>query len=508
MKIKNFLKAIFPFFYKPAMVYETIVQEEPETESERAFSEAIKNNDFDLIISFIQNDYELTSKQKNIFLEKILNTIQKSVVFSERSFDIKKCTPEELIYLTMTFHHDFLDNLLTENLLTPKFSRITEAILSSSSHYYNLDLSYSNNKDSILSKIKSSALQSNNRQIDYHSEKLSADNSEYHARQRLEYIEMGEKIEDLSFITSKVDFKSKKCIFFPSQENFRSIFNERKRFSSNSYEFGFSELKTPINLSELYQYSDYLLTFTRNLFIRTAINEKSVDSFVKKSLESESPIAYAFFVNLSHKNEVFSKYETNYKEIDLIKSVTDKLVKNNSYSDIKRQYENLSAISSVLTKDLMEIDEEIIKSKIAKQQSLNQSVALMKKEKEIKKRSSMTTFEILEDSNLDMTSKGKLKNVLTTSQELLNSLELNLEEKHFCQSVDKNILSLLQLQFAFNNSREEIIEYRNSLNEQVNNIWNTLDNIRTQHKQKAMDIINEQINELVVDNKKTRTITR
>ena len=56
-------------------------------------------------------------------------------------------------------------------------------------------------------------------------------------------------------------------------------------------------------------------------------------------------------------------------------------MKNNSYSDIKRQYENLSAISSVLTKDLMEIDEEIIQSKIAKQQSLNQSVALMKKEK-------------------------------------------------------------------------------------------------------------------------------
>lgn len=523
----------------------TKVPEAKETESEATFSKALAEKDFETIIAFLDNEYELTQKQADKVGEAAANLLTKKIgsvgknlydqngtVHYFSPFEFTKINTEEFLMLYIAFNYSFSDSYITNYFfgnanLIKKLELLALHTFEASElkHSYQSIYSMEDAVDLLSSILKSrieDSIQSYEKDIkngsktelsdyqqstvdSYKKDLISLKNKSHPFYKHLQYSQE-EKSSFVPVITSDSKFKTSTSLSPEKRKN-------RTTLNNNSHDIYFHDTYTNIymfrdttKMEEIHyvQKDDFnslssseLSAFINNLLVRTMSKDDNINKMIDATLQFDCPALFTYLNNLSYQMTTMESFKPTVAQLE--KQNENLLKASKEYAKYHAPlYLYFQKVNKIIYEDYLTTDPIAISKKLNRKDVLQKSISKMKEEKFRKKITTSNTEQLIEDSLLQPSTKRMMKDAISISNEFKEFPNLGENERHFLSRTDNSLLNILELQFAFStNNPSELTEYQKSASEQVQLLLKTIHDIRDGYKATLLQGINEQVSDLL-----------
>lgn len=527
-------------FFSPSIIKEMQTDnypDYPETESDRYFAKFMEEKDNQAIISFLKNGYVLNNKQRNKFAQLFvtslskITTVQDNLFYDTKrslSFNLSKIESISLIeafrneslaqpILCRIFSpqnidniekliaaHAFNNNPLVTHILNDNKESFANAVIKRQNGIYNHDIEIIKNQlkdENFLNQVLE----------EHFKEKIKVLESKIHLLETKD--EKSDVIKNLSLYTKKNNIFFGNLHKYYTDEEFKIVLNSTDPKKNSAY-------CRPQELAEYpIEFSPHMMTFTTDDFIKVFITllarelqkNKNPELLANIALKEKCPSLFALINNLSHQLDNVPKLQPTKEDIKTLLDISKN--KNQSNSDsyaLKHSYQSFhNALKPIYTEISENIPQEP-KPEELKQDNMKYLLEQMKKDMASRRiqggivTNNSSYDEIVLNSQLPEELKSNLLKSLRVSEQLLK-LDVNQEEKNFCERVPKLIFNIVQIYSDLESPNHELTI---NLSEQYSTISDTLNSISSDINKRNLDNINSQVQELVEHQKRKRYITK
>lgn len=527
-------------FFSPPIIKEMQTDnypDYPETESDRYFAKFIEEKDNQAIISFLKNGYVLNNKQRNKFAQLFVTSLSKITTVQDHLFyDTKRSlsfnlSKIESISLIEAFRNESLAQPILSRVFSAKNIDNIEKLITAHAFNNNPLATHiiNDSKESFANAVIKRQIGIYSHDIEIIKNQLKDENFlnqvlEEHFKEKIKILEdkihlletkdeKSDVIKNLSFYTKKNNIFFGNLHKYYTDEEFKIVLNSTDPKKNSAY-------CRPLELAEYpLEFSPHMLNFTTDDFIKVFITllarelqkNKNPELLANIALKEKCPSLFALINNLSHQLDNVPKLQPSNEDIKTLLDISKN--KNQSISDSYALKHSYQSFYNALKPIYAEISENIPKepkTEELKQENMKYLLEQMKKDMAYRKvKNSFITNdnsydEIILSSHLPEEFKTNLLKSLRISEQLLK-LDVNQEEKNFCERVPKLIFNIVQIYSDLENPNHELTI---NLSEQHLTISETLNSISSNINKRNIDNINSQVQELVEHQKRKKYLTK